>query len=112
MPMAKKTTEKYDTVFFSGGKSMVNKSTKLGETSYPFDEIWNRNLANNHIQYTVNLRQAKEHDSKTLAPEKQTTLPFQARYIRNTAKCRMSLPSNHPGVGNPAWIFVDEIVVK
>jgi hypothetical protein len=32
--------------------------------------------------------------------------------IKITAKCRMSLPSDHPGVGNPAWIFVDEIVVK
>jgi len=104
MPSQRRTTVTSDTVMFSAGKSMVNRTTQLGNTRYTFDEIWGRNVAEKHIQYTVNLPPSK--DSVTNTP------PFQTRYIRITAKCRMSLPSDHPGVGNPAWIFVDEIVVK
>ena len=104
MPSQRRTTVTSDTVMFSAGKSMVNRTTQLGNTRYTFDEIWGRNVADKHIQYTVNLQPSK--DSVINAP------PFQTRYIRITAKCRMSLPSDHPGVGNPAWIFVDEILVK
>jgi hypothetical protein len=110
---------------------MVHKTTKLGQTTYSYDEIWGRTLANNHIQYTVNLQPNQISDAKSAMkspnpelrsaasptasktdPENQTPPAFQARFIRITAKCRMSLPADHPGVGNPAWIFVDEIVVK
>ncbi len=34
------------------------------------------------------------------------------RYIRVTAKALVGLPKGHPGEGQPAWIFADEIVVK
>ncbi len=35
-----------------------------------------------------------------------------ARYIRVTAKALDGLPKGHPGEGQPAWIFADEIVVN
>ena len=35
-----------------------------------------------------------------------------ARYIRVFAKNYGKLPDNHPGHGNPAWLFVDEISVE
>jgi alpha-L-fucosidase len=35
-----------------------------------------------------------------------------ARYIRFTAKNRVSCPAGHPGAGGKAWVFVDEIVVE
>lgn len=36
----------------------------------------------------------------------------QARYIRITAKVLPACPKGHPGEGQPAWLFVDEILVK
>ncbi|HEX5150468.1 MAG TPA: family 20 glycosylhydrolase [Parafilimonas sp.] len=35
-----------------------------------------------------------------------------ARYIRVTAKALDALPKGHPGEGQPAWIFTDEIIVR
>ncbi|WP_337040567.1 glycoside hydrolase family 20 protein [Emticicia sp. 17c] len=35
-----------------------------------------------------------------------------ARYVRVFAKNYGKLPDNHPGHGNPAWLFVDEISVE
>lgn len=34
------------------------------------------------------------------------------RYIRLTAKPLARLPDYHPGAGKPAWLFVDELIVK
>lgn len=34
------------------------------------------------------------------------------RYIRVTAKVLDALPKGHPGEGQPAWLFADEIVVN
>jgi hexosaminidase len=102
MPMQQRVSVSSDTVMFSAGKSMVNRTTQLGNKRFTFDEIWGRSLADNHIHFTVNLQPNQIPDAPA----------FQARFIRITAKCRMSLPPNHPGVGNPAWIFIDEIVVK
>ena len=36
----------------------------------------------------------------------------QCRYIRVVAKNFGIIPTGHPGAGNPAWLFVDEIVVE
>lgn len=38
--------------------------------------------------------------------------PKQARYIRVTAKVLPACPKGHPGEGQAAWLFVDEILVK
>ncbi|MBA4851110.1 family 20 glycosylhydrolase [Emticicia sp. BO119] len=35
-----------------------------------------------------------------------------ARYVRVFAKNYGKLPDNHPGNGNPAWLFVDEIAIE
>ena len=37
--------------------------------------------------------------------------PQQVRYVRLKA-ARQTLPAGHPGAGNPAWLFADEIVVR
>ena len=34
-----------------------------------------------------------------------------ARYIKVVAKNKGQCPSWHPGAGNPAWIFCDEVIV-
>jgi hexosaminidase len=46
---------------------------------------------------------------------KDFTLNFpaqKARYIRVTAKNLGVCPKGHPGEGQPAWIFADEIMVN
>jgi hexosaminidase len=35
-----------------------------------------------------------------------------ARFVRVTAKKIDALPKGHPGQGQPAWIFADEIIVN
>jgi len=35
-----------------------------------------------------------------------------ARYVRVVAANRRTCPAWHPGHGQPAWIFIDEIVVR
>ncbi len=42
----------------------------------------------------------------------KTGLDFKAQYIRITAKNIGPCPAWHPGFGNDAWLFVDEIVVR
>ena len=37
--------------------------------------------------------------------------PMQTRYVRFVAKNRRTCPSNHPGAGGKAWIFINEIMV-
>jgi len=60
-----------------------------------------------HIQIN-----AKEKNLKVLKREFSFEKEFQARYlkivIRNIGKC----PGWHPGKGENAWVFVDEIIVK
>ena len=35
-----------------------------------------------------------------------------ARYVRVRAKNYGKLPPWHPGAGNPAWLFTDELIVE
>jgi len=37
--------------------------------------------------------------------------PMQTRYVRFVAKNRRTCPSDHPGAGGKAWIFINEITV-
>ncbi|MEE4178480.1 MAG: FN3 associated domain-containing protein [Bacteroides sp.] len=37
---------------------------------------------------------------------------LEARFLRITARNFGACPSGHPGEGQPAWLFVDEIIVK
>jgi hexosaminidase len=59
--------------------------------------------------------------NNTISPEdkgtiiKDFTLNFaaqQARYVRVTAKNLGVCPKGHPGEGQPAWLFADEIIVQ
>jgi len=38
--------------------------------------------------------------------------PRPARYVRVVAKGAGRIPDGLPGAGNPAWLFVDEIIVN
>ena len=38
--------------------------------------------------------------------------PIEARYLRVVAKNKALCPMWHPGAGNPAWIFCDEITIN
>ncbi|MEY4702521.1 MAG: hypothetical protein RIR96_418 [Bacteroidota bacterium] len=35
-----------------------------------------------------------------------------ARFIKLTIKCSSTIPENKPGGGNPAWLFMDEVIVE
>ena len=106
MPMAKPILVVYDSLHLKGyPKELGNyleKRTLLGNTKYPYDEIWGRNMAKNRINYTVDFVD-RPHTNGALVS---------ARYIRISAKCLKKLPPSHLGAGKPAWLFLDEVVVK
>jgi hexosaminidase len=106
MPMAKPILVVYDSLHLKGyPKELGNyleKRTPLGNTKYAYDEIWGRNMAKNRINYTVDFVD-RPHTNGALVS---------ARYIRINAKCLKKLPPSHLGAGNPAWLFLDEVVVK
>lgn len=35
-----------------------------------------------------------------------------AQFIKINIKCIEKIPKGHPGVGNPGWLFIDEIIIK
>ncbi len=35
-----------------------------------------------------------------------------ARFIKVNIKGIKKIPEGHPGVGNPGWIFIDEIIIN
>ncbi|MOA05067.1 F5/8 type C domain protein [compost metagenome] len=51
------------------------------------------------------------YEKSTLKSFKAELLKQKVRYVRVSAKNGVC-PPNHPGVGKPAWIFVDELVVE
>jgi hypothetical protein len=116
MPMAKPILVVYDTMSTlevrgdtirqsqpkGADFTYIAKRTPLGNTKYAYDEIWGRNMAKNRINYTVDFVD-RPHTNGALVS---------ARYIRIKAKCLKKLPPSHLGAGNPAWLFLDEVVVK
>lgn len=116
MPMAKPILVVYDTMSTSEVRgdtirqsqpkgadfTYIAKRTPLGNTKYAYDEIWGRNMAKNRINYTVDFVD-RPHTNGALVS---------ARYIRINAKCLKKLPPSHLGAGKPAWLFLDEVVVK
>jgi hexosaminidase len=56
---------------------------------------------------------ADDRDPKPLVKTLGASVPNQnARYLRVRAKNYGKLPSWHPGAGNPAWLFADELIVE
>lgn len=56
-----------------------------------------------------------EYENRSILVESfETRLqnPQKLRYIKVKAQSPLECPSWHPGAGNPAWIFSDEIIVK
>lgn len=116
MPMPKPIIEVYDTLSVSDVSSnftelppskttlltYYSKSTLLGNSKYAYDEIWGRNMSKSRINYTVDFTN-RPHTNGVLVS---------ARYLRVSAKCLKKLPASHLGAGNPAWLFVDEVIVK
>ena len=52
-------------------------------------------------------------ESNSIQKDFEGKFPAQkARFIRVTAKVLDAIPKGHPGEGKPAWVFVDEIIVK
>ncbi len=39
-------------------------------------------------------------------------LPTTVRFIRVSARAGGVLPVGHPGAGQPAWLFADEVIVR
>ncbi len=55
----------------------------------------------------------EERDPKPLVKDFSAKLDNQtARYVRVRAKNYGKLPAWHPGAGNPAWLFTDELIVE
>jgi hexosaminidase len=56
---------------------------------------------------------ADDRDSKPLVKDFTATLDgSKARFVRVRAKNYGKLPAWHPGAGNPAWLFTDELIVE
>jgi hexosaminidase len=54
-----------------------------------------------------------DHDSKPLVKDfSAKTGGASARFVRVRAKNYGKLPAWHPGAGNPAWLFADELIVE
>ena len=106
MPMGKPIVAVFDTMYLDlmpkATGAYTEKGTLLGKTKYAYDEIWGRNMAKNRINYTVDFAD-RPLTNGALLP---------ARYIRINAKCLKKLPADHLGAGLPAWLFLDEVVVK
>jgi hypothetical protein len=104
--MAKPILVVHDTMYLDlmpkATGAYTEKGTLLGKTKYAYDEIWGRTVASTHTNYTVDFAD-RPLTNGALLP---------ARYIRINAKCLKKLPANHLGAGLPAWLFLDEVVVK
>jgi hexosaminidase len=56
---------------------------------------------------------ADDRESKPLVKDFSATLDgSSARFVRVRAKNYGKLPAWHPGAGNPAWLFADELIVE
>ncbi|MFZ9515128.1 MAG: hypothetical protein ACO29P_07825, partial [Bacteroidia bacterium] len=97
-PMARKerTVQWTDTLMMMGTIPVTQSLTRLGRDTLPYDVVWGKQLANNHIHYTVEF----------------ALKPTEIQYIRVSAKSVKKLPADHLGAGKPAWLFLDEIRVK
>ena len=97
-PMARKerTAQWTDTLMMMGMVPVTQSLTRLGSDTLSYDQVWGKQLANNHIHYTV----------------KAAVKPMEIRYIRVSAKSVKKLPADHLGAGKPAWLFLDEIFVR
>ena len=97
-PMARKerTVQWTDTLMMMGTIPVTQSLTRLGRDTLPYDVVWGKQLASNHIHYTVEF----------------ALKPTEIQYIRVSAKSVKKLPADHLGAGKPAWLFLDEIRVK
>ncbi len=53
----------------------------------------------------------KETDANAISAHKLTFAPATARYVKVKVASEHSIPAWHPGKGNPAFVFVDELSV-
>ncbi len=97
-PMARKerTMQWTDTLMMMGTVPVTQSLTRLGSDTLSYDLVWGKQLATNHIHYTV----------------EAAVKPMEIRFIRVSAKSVKKLPADHLGAGKPAWLFLDEIFVR
>jgi lipopolysaccharide export system protein LptA len=79
-----------------GNVPVTQSLTRLGSDTLSYDLVWGKQLATNHIHYTV----------------EAALKPMEIRFIRVSAKSVKKLPADHLGAGKPAWLFLDEIFVR
>jgi hypothetical protein len=65
----------------------------------------------NFTEIETNRNSYSQNSQTALIHEFYTDKPTKARYIKVVAKNIGTCPGWHPGKGNPAWIFADEISV-
>ena len=53
-----------------------------------------------------------EHSANDIYPHSLTFDPIKARYVKVKWFTLRSMPHWHPGKGHPAFVFVDEVIVK
>ena len=53
----------------------------------------------------------KETDANAISPHRLTFAPTAVRYVKVKVASEHSIPSWHPGKGNPAFVFVDELSI-
>lgn len=66
------------------------------------------------ISYTAaaDLRHPVSVRQKSVYHQFSAGIGDEVRYLRITARNRGTCPESHPGAGEPAWIFCDEIIIK
>jgi hypothetical protein len=72
-------------------------------------------VSDNGFNYTVisNIQNdIPDNDYTVLIKDFTSNVNSKGRYVRVKAKNYGTIPSWHAGVGNPSWIFIDEIIVE
>jgi len=75
----------------------------------PRFKTWNTTVATRRIDIPLKRNAPGQLAVKPLVLEPKD---ISARYVRFRAESVGKLPDWHPAAGNPAWLFVDEIVVR
>ena len=74
-------------------------------------EVWGGSQQN-HLRLLAKVKPGKKGQEKALIKLEATFKPQQLSYLKIVARNLKKLPDWHAGKGEPAWIFVDEILLN
>ena len=97
--------------------SSVSFNTSVDKGDWVFDvlgiTVWVSNDGENFTQvFDQKYPDLTAEDENRIYGHKVEFAPVKARYIKILALSDRDMPAWHPGTGNPAFIFVDELEVR